>query len=289
MANISLPILQENGLTQYMAEINKFPILGEKEEYMLAVRYKIYNDIEAAQKLVTSHLRLVVKIAMTFRGYGLPVNDIIAEGNIGLMHAVKKFDPSKGFRLSTYAMWWIKASINEFILKSWSVVKVGTSANQKKLFYNLKRLKNKLTGADNQNLTDENVQAIATELEVSAEEVQDMDRLMSNGGGQSLNVMVHDDSDDEQINFVEDNSANQEDSLGNREEETLNNKLLYSAMKELNEREKDILTKRRLLEEPKTLEDLSQEYGISRERVRQIENRALEKLQAVMVPQSIAA
>lgn len=283
MSKLSLPILQENGLSQYMAEVNKFPVLDEKEEYMLAVRYKIYNDVEAAQKLVTSHLRLVVKIAMSFRGYGLPINDIISEGNIGLMHAVKKFDPSKGFRLSTYAMWWIKASINEFILKSWSIVKVGTSANQKKLFYNLRRLKNKLTGADNQNLTDENVQAIATELEVSAEEVQDMDRLMSNGGGQSLNVMVHDDSEDEQINFVEDNSANQEVELGQREEDSANHELLYSALKQLNEREKDIITKRRLLEEPLTLEDLSQEYGISRERVRQIENRALEKLQGLMV------
>ncbi len=283
MSKLSLPILQENGLSQYMAEVSKFPVLDEKEEYMLAVRYKIYNDVEAAQKLVTSHLRLVVKIAMSFRGYGLPINDIISEGNIGLMHAVKKFDPSKGFRLSTYAMWWIKASINEFILKSWSIVKVGTSANQKKLFYNLRRMKNKLTGADHMNLTDANVAEIASELKVSAEEVQDMDRLMSNGGGQSLNVMVHDDSEDEQINFVEDISANQEVELGQREEDSANHELLYSALKQLNEREKDIITKRRLLEEPLTLEDLSQEYGISRERVRQIENRALEKLQGLMV------
>jgi RNA polymerase sigma-32 factor len=250
MSKLSLPILQENGLSQYMAEVSKFPVLDEKEEYMLAVRYKIYNDVEAAQKLVTSHLRLVVKIAMSFRGYGLPINDIISEGNIGLMHAVKKFDPSKGFRLSTYAMWWIKASINEFILKSWSIVKVGTSANQKKLFYNLRRMKNKLTGADHMNLTDANVADIASELKVSAEEVQDMDRLMSNGGGQSLNVMVHDDSEDEQINFVEDISANQEVELGQREEDSANHELLYSALKQLNEREKDIITKRRLLEEP---------------------------------------
>lgn len=290
MSRISLPIMQENGLTQYMAEINKFPVLTEKEEQKLALRYKIYNDIDAAQQLVTSHLRLVVKIAMTFRGYGLPVNDIIAEGNIGLMHAVKKFDPTKGFRLSTYAMWWIKAAINEFVLKSWSIVKVGTSANQKKLFYNLKRLKAKLTaGSDSNNLTDANVQDIANELEVSVEEVQDMDRLMTSNSNQSLNVTVGEDSEDEKINFLEDSSANQETELGNREEAAANNELLYSAMSKLNDREKDIISKRRLLEEPKTLEDLSQEYGISRERVRQIENRALEKLQQFMLPKVSAA
>jgi RNA polymerase sigma-32 factor len=255
---------------------------------MLAVRYKIYNDIEAAQKLVTSHLRLVVKIAMTFRGYGLPVNDIISEGNIGLMHAVKKFDPTKGFRLSTYAMWWIKASIHEHVLKSWSIVKVGTSASQKKLFYNLKRMKNKLTAdSDNMNLTDANVAEIAGELDVSINDVQDMDRLMT-GGSSSLNVVVHDDSEDEKINFIEDNSANQEVALGEREETEHNNKMLYSAISKLNEREKDILTKRRLLENPMTLEDISQEYGISRERVRQIENRAIEKLQK-LITSSIAA
>ncbi len=283
MSKHALPILQENGLSAYMAEINKFPVLDEKEEFMLAMRHKMYGDVEAAQKLVTSHLRLVVKIAMSFRGYGLPVNDIIAEGNIGLMHAVKKFDPSKGFRLSTYAMWWIKAAINEFVLKSWSVVKVGTSANQKKLFYNLRRMKAKLTGADNANLTDANVAEIAEELKVSAVEVQDMDRLMSNGGGQSLNVMVGIDSDDEQINFVEDASANQETVLGEKEENAINSDLLTKAMKTLNEREKDIIVKRRLLEEPLTLEDVSKLYGISRERVRQIENRAFEKLQQAMV------
>ncbi len=285
MSKMNLPVLQENGLSQYMAEINRFPILDEKEEYMLAVRYKIYNDIEAAQKLVTSHLRLVVKIAMTFRGYGLPVNDIIAEGNIGLMHAVKKFDPSKGFRLSTYAMWWIKAAINEFVLKSWSIVKVGTSANQKKLFYNLRRLKSKLTGVDNANLTDANVAEIADELKVSVSEVKDMDRLMS-GGTSSLNVTVGEDSEDEKINFLEDNTANQETVYGESEELNHNRKRLYSAMKTLNEREKDILIKRRLMDAPLTLEDLSQQYKISRERVRQIENRAFEKIQKVMVPQA---
>lgn len=288
MSKLALPILTENGLSQYIEAVNKFPILDEKEEYMLAVRYKIYNDIEAAQKLVTSHLRLVVKIAMTFRGYGLPVNDIISEGNIGLMHAVKKFDPTKGFRLSTYAMWWIKASIHEHVLKSWSIVKVGTSASQKKLFYNLKRMKNKLTAdSDNMNLTDANVAEIAGELDVSINDVQDMDRLMT-GGSSSLNVVVHDDSEDEKINFIEDNSANQEVALGEREEIEHNNKMLYSAISKLNEREKDILTKRRLLENPMTLEDISQEYGISRERVRQIENRAIEKLQK-LIPNPVAA
>ncbi len=289
MSKLVIPILQENGLSHYIEEVNKFPILDEKEEYMLAVRYKIYNDVEAAHKLVTSHLRLVVKIAMSFRGYGLPVNDIIAEGNIGLMHAVKKFDPAKGFRLSTYAMWWIKAAIHEFVLKSWSIVKVGTSASQKKLFYNLKRLKNKLTVKSNtDNLSDMDVAEIADDLQVSASEVQDMDRLMS-GGSKSLNVAVFADSEEEQINFIEDSSADQETAYGELEELDYNKKRLYSAMTNLNEREKDILTKRRLLDEPLTLEDLSQQYGISRERVRQIENRALEKLQKVMLPETAAA
>jgi len=285
MSKLALPILQENGLTQYIEEVKKFPVLAEQEEFMLAMRHKIYGDVEAAHKLVTSHLRLVVKIAMSFRGYGLPVNDIISEGNIGLMHAVKKFDPSKGFRLSTYAMWWIKASINEFILKSWSIVKVGTSANQKKLFYNLKRLKNKLTlASDSDNLSDENVAEIATSLKVSPQEVKDMDRLMSSGGQTSLNVTMYEDGEDEKLNFIEDKSANQETLLGEQEELDDNHTMLIHAMGKLNDREKDILTKRRLLETPLTLEDLSQEYGISRERVRQIENNALEKLQKIMAP-----
>ena len=285
MSKISLPTIQENGLTSYINEVNRFPMLDEKEEFMLAMRHKIYNDVEAAQQLVTSHLRLVVKISMGFRGYGLPVNDIIAEGNIGLMHAVKKFDPSKGFRLSTYAMWWIKAAINEFVLKSWSIVKVGTSANQKKLFYNLKRMKSQITAASGSaNLTDANVASIAEELDVSVEEVQDMDRLMSQGGGQSLNVTVAHDSEEEQIDFLEDSSVNQETALAEKEESQLNNSLLIKAMKGLNDREKDIITKRRLLDEPLTLEDISQQYGISRERVRQIENRAFEKLQKAMLP-----
>ena len=289
MSKINLPILQENGLRKYIEEVNKFPVLEEKEEYMLAFRYKVYNDVEAAQKLVTSHLRLVVKIAMTFRGYGLPVNDIIAEGNLGLMHAVKKYDPSKGFRLSTYAMWWIKAAIHEFVIKSWSIVKVGTSSNQKKLFYNLRRLKNKLTaGSESNNLTDANISQIADELSVSVDDVKDMDILMSNGS-QSLNVSNFDDSEEDQINFIEDSSDNQETTLSNKQEKDINHKILVLALDQLNHREKDIIKKRRLLETPKTLEDLSVEYGISRERVRQIENRAFEKLQKIMTSDIKAA
>ncbi len=285
MSKINLPALQENGLTKYIAEVNKFPVLDEKEEYMLAVRFKEHGDVAAAHKLVTSHLRLVVKMAMKFRGYGLPMNDVISEGNIGLMTAVKKFDPSKGFRLSTYAMWWIKAAINEFVLKSWSIVKVGTSAAQKKLFYNLKRLKNQLSDdKSSSNLSDNTADLIAGNLDVTAEEVKDMDSLMAGGLGSSLNVKMYEDGDDDKINFVEDESANQEIVLGNRQELDHNKSLLLKAMKNLTDREKDILNKRRLREEPLTLEDISQEYGVSRERVRQIENRAFEKLQAFMLP-----
>lgn len=285
MVRINLPALQENSLSKYIQEVNKFPVLDEKEEYMLAVRFKEHGDIAAAHKLVTSHLRLVVKMAMKFRGYGLPMNDVISEGNIGLMTAVKKFDPSKGFRLSTYAMWWIKAAINEFILKSWSIVKVGTSAAQKKLFYNLKRLKNQLSDdKSSSNLSDTTADLIAENLDVTSEDVKDMHSLMAGGMGSSLNVSMHEDSDDERINFVEDESANQEVILGNRQELDRNKNLLLQAMKNLTDREKDILNKRRLRENPMTLEDISQEYGVSRERVRQIENRAFEKLQTFMLP-----
>ncbi len=284
MSKINLPVIQENGLTAYIEQVNKFPILDENEEYMLAVRYKEHNDISAAHKLVTSHLRLVVKIAMSFRGYGLPINDIISEGNIGLMTAVKKFDPSKGFRLSTYAMWWIKATINEFVLKSWSIVKIGSSATQKRLFYNLKRLKNQLTGDSSSiNMSDANTDEIAETLDVTAEEVRDMDMLMSNKA-QSLNTSIAEDSDDEKINFIEDKSDNQEVILANAQEENFNKALLAKALENLNDRERDIIRKRRLLENPLTLDDISNFYGISRERVRQIENRALEKLQNFMLP-----
>ena len=216
---------------------------------------------------------------MSFRGYGLPVSDIISEGNIGLMHAVKKFEPSKGFRLSTYAMWWIKAAINEYILKSWSIVKVGTSATQKKLFFNLKRMKNKILGSSsNVNLTDEEAQSIADDLEVSRSEVKEIDQLMSKSN-QSLNMTAYDDGEDEFIDYLEDTSQNQEAVYSQSEEESYKKSLLYKAVDRLNEREKDILTKRRLIDKPLTLEDLSQEYNVSRERIRQIENKAVEKLQ----------
>ncbi len=285
MSNHNLPILQENGLSKYIEEVNKFPMLEEKEEHMLAVRFKEHGDVAAAHKLVTSHLRLVVKMAMKFRGYGLPMSDVISEGNIGLMTAVKKFDPSKGFRLSTYAMWWIKAAINEFVLKSWSVVKVGTSAAQKKLFFNLKRLKNKLSDdKSSSNMSDETADLIAENLDVSADEVHEMNSLMAAGAGSSLNTAMYEDSDGDKINFIEDQSANQEVVLGETQELNLNKSLLTKAMKSLTDRERDVLIKRRLRENPLTLEDISAQYKVSRERVRQIENRAIEKLQALMLP-----
>lgn len=279
MSNLSLPVLQENGLSQYIESVNKFPLLEDKEEYNLAVNYKENEDLAAAHKLVTSHLRLVVKIAMGYRGYGLPVTDIISEGNIGLMQAVKKFEPEKGFRLSTYAMWWIKASINEYILKSWSIVKVGTSAAQKKLFFNLKRLKGKIMGADASSaMTDAVAAKIAGDLEVSSKEVVEMDNLMS-GGSKSLNVAAYDEGESEQIDFLEDKSANQEVEFANQEELDFNKEILYKAIENLNEREQDIIKKRKLRDNPLTLEDLSSVYKVSRERIRQIESKALEKIQ----------
>lgn len=280
MTSYSLPIVQEYGLAGYIEQVNSFPILDEQEEYMLAMRFKETQDKAAAHKLVVSHLRLVVKIAMGFRGYGLPMNDIISEGNIGLMQAVKKFEPEKGFRLSTYAMWWIKATINEYILKSWSIVKVGTSAAQKKLFFNLKRLKNKILSErqGETNLNKQDVEKIASQLEVSAEDVVEMDQLMY-GGSHSLNVAAYDDSEEDKIDFLEDNSADQEVTLGNREELDSNRAVLLEAMGTLTEREKDIIKKRKLFERPLTLEELSAHYKVSRERIRQIETNALQKLQ----------
>jgi len=279
MTNYSLPALTDGGLTKYIAEVNKFPILEPKEEYDLAMKFKTEGDVKAAHKLVTSHLRLVVKMAMGFRGYGLPVTDLISEGNIGLMQAVKKFEPEKGFRLSTYAMWWIKATINEYILKSWSIVKVGTSATQKKLFFNLKRLKNKiLAGTNTANLNDEQIQDIADNLDVNAKDVKDINALMSSSD-QSLNVSVFDDGDAQKMDYIEDQHANQEEEYADKQEKSFNSAVLQNAMNVLNDREKDIIFKRKLSENPLTLEDLSKQYRVSRERIRQIESRAFEKLQ----------
>ena len=278
----NLPILSpENGLQHYLQEIRKFPILDADEEYMLAKRWKEHDDTGAAHKLVTSHLRLVAKIAMGYRGYGLPVSDLIAEGNIGLMQSVKKFEPEKGFRLSTYAIWWIKAAIQEYVLRSWSLVKMGTSAAQKKLFFNLRRMKNRLLSYHEGNLSPDQVSEIAEELNVKEQDVVDMDQRMT-GGDHSLNSKLNDDSDAEWIDQLETPEDSQETRLLEHQEASSRSELLASAMRTLNEREQDILTRRRLSEPVVTLEDLSQQYGISRERVRQIEVRAFEKLQNYM-------
>lgn len=280
---LALPELSpENGLHKYLAEIRKFPVLEADEEYMLAKRWTEDGDYEAAHKLVTSHLRLVAKIAMGYRGYGLPVGELIAEGNIGLMQAVKRFDPDRGFRLSTYAIWWIKASIQEFVLRSWSLVKMGTSAAQKRLFFNLRKLKRKLEVVTEGDMTDAQVQEIAAQLNVHAQDVVDMDRRM-NASDQHLNAMVGGESKQEWIDMLEDQSANQEEILGEYEELDAKRSLLRRALAKLNPRERDIIEKRRLAEDPATLEDLSKVYNISRERVRQIEMRAMEKLTETMV------
>jgi RNA polymerase sigma-32 factor len=282
MSAIKLPVLLDNNLSSYIAQVNKFPILEEKEELRLARQYLEHNDLAAAHTLVTSHLRLVVKIAMGFRGYGLPIADIISEGNIGLMQAVKKFDPEKGFRLSTYAMWWIKASIHEFVLRSWTIVKVGTSAVHKKLFFNLKRMKNRIAGVDAGYLNHTDAVKVAKELNVNVSEVIEMDRLMTSPDT-SLNTNAYEDGEDSLLDLVEDASANQETVFGESQELGQNTALLHDAMDTLNDREKEILSARRLQEDATTLEDLSQKYGISRERVRQIENRAIEKIKTHMM------
>ncbi len=277
----TLPILSENGLSTYIAQINKFPMLSHKEEIALANSWIKEENIESAHKMVTSHLRLVVKIAMGFRGYGLPVTDIISEGNIGLMQAVKKFDPEKGFRLSTYAMWWIKASINEYILRSWSLVKMGTTASQKKLFFNLRKAKNRIAGrADiiDRNLFPEEVVKIAKELGVSERDVIEMDDRMY-GSDTSLNTKFADEDGSEWVDQLEDQSENQEVIVADSQEIMLRRKIFKKAMSSLSEREQNIIHERKIKEPPMTLEDLSQEYNISRERVRQIEARAIEKLQ----------
>jgi RNA polymerase sigma-32 factor len=280
----SIPALgSEDGLNRYLSEIRKFPILSPEEEYMLAKRFEQHQDPEAATKLVTSHLRLVAKMAMRYRGYGLPVSELISEGNIGLMQGVKKFEPDRGFRLATYAMWWIKASMQEFILRSWSLVKIGTTAAQKKLFFNLRKMKSNLEAYEDGDLKPEDVQKIAHDLGVTEAEVVSMNRRMSNGGDTSLNVSFNEDGEGQWQDTLVDDAQLQDEVYAETQERVVRRAMLVEAMDGLTEREKHILTERRLVEEPKTLEDLSQEFGVSRERVRQIEVRAFEKLQAAMV------
>ncbi len=278
MAAGYLMLSPEGGLSRYLAEIRNFPMLEPEQEYMLAKRWREHEDADAAHKLVTSHLRLVAKIAMGYRGYGLPVNEIVSEGNVGLMQAVKRFEPDKGFRLATYAMWWIKASIQEYILRSWSLVKIGTTAAQKKLFFNLRKAKNSIKAIEEGDLRPENVKLIATKLGVTEEEVISMNRRLA-AADHSLNAPLRADSEGEWQDFLVDESPNQETMLADREEKDDRSELLAEGMKALNERERHILTERRLKEEPATLEDLSKQFEISRERVRQIEVRAFEKLQ----------
>ena len=277
----NLPSITSGGLSLYLAQIKKFPMLDAEEEYMLAKNWKERGNLKAAHKLVTSHLRLVAKIAMGYRGYGLPVNELISEGNIGLMQAVKKFDPDKGFRLATYAMWWIKASIQEYILRSWSLVKIGTTTAQKKLFFNLKKLKNQIAPRTEGDLRDEHVKDIAEKLNVTENEVISMNRRLS-GREQSLNMPIGEDGDEWQ-DWVVDKEMDQELKLAQQEEMEQRKFLLQDSIKILNDREKQILYARRLNDEPKTLEDLSKKFKISRERIRQIENKAFEKLQKHML------
>ncbi|MEE9139640.1 MAG: RNA polymerase sigma factor RpoH [Alphaproteobacteria bacterium] len=278
----SLPsISRENGLSRYLEEIRKFPMLTPDEEFMLAKRWREHGDSEAAHKLVTSHLRLVAKIAMGYRGYGLPVNELIAEGNVGMMQAVKRFDPDRGFRLATYAMWWIRAAIQEYILHSWSLVKMGTTAAQKKLFFNLRRLKGQIQAIEEGDMSPEHVKTIADKLNVSEQDVINMNRRLA-GADHSLNAPLRADNDGEWIDWLVDDSESQETSLAEAEELGNRRRLLTEAMATLNERERHILTERRLRDDPLTLEQLSKVYSISRERVRQIEVRAFEKLQKAM-------
>jgi RNA polymerase sigma-32 factor len=277
----TVPIVGEGGLGHYLAEIRKFPMLDPQEEYMLAKRWREHEDTEAAHRLVTSHLRLVAKIAMGYRGYGLPINEVIAEGNIGLMQAVKRFEPERGFRLATYAMWWIRASIQEYILRSWSLVKLGTTAAQKKLFFNLRKVKGQIEALEEGDLKPENVTTIATKLGVSEEEVVNMNRRLA-APDSSLNAPMGTDSESEWQDWLADDSLDQETRLAESEELEERRTLLSAALEELTPRERDILEARRLREEPMTLEDLSVKYGISRERVRQIEVRSFEKLQEKM-------
>ena len=270
-------IAAEGGLSRYLTEIRKFPMLHPTEEFMLAKRWTEDGDREAAHKLVTSHLRLVAKIAMGYRGYGLPISEVVSEGNVGLMQAVKRFDPDKGFRLATYAMWWIKASIQEYILRSWSLVKMGTTANQKKLFFNLRKAKGQISALDEGDLRPEQVQQIATRLGVTNQDVVDMNRRL--GGDVSLNAPLREEGEGEWQDWLVDDSASQETVLANSEEGSNRLAALRDALGVLNPRERRIFEARRLADDPITLEDLSGEFGVSRERVRQIEVRAFEKIQ----------
>jgi RNA polymerase sigma-32 factor len=280
----TIPALgSEDGLNRYLSEIRKFPLLTPEEEYMLAKRFQEHQDPEAAAKLVTSHLRLVAKIAMGYRGYGLPVSELISEGNIGLMQGVKKFEPDRGFRLATYAMWWIKASMQEFILRSWSLVKMGTTAAQKKLFFNLRRMKSQLEAFEDGDLKPADVKKIAKDLGVTEAEVISMNRRMANGGDTSLNVSFNEDGEGQWQDTLMDEGPLQDEAYAESEERIVRRGMLVEALSALNEREQHILTERRLIEEPKTLEELSQVHGVSRERVRQIEVRAFDKLQKAMM------
>ena len=279
MAN-SLPIVAEGGLSRYLAEIRRFPMLEPQQEYMLAKRWREHEDPKAAQELITSHLRLVAKIAMGYRGYGLPIGEIVSEGNVGLMQAVKRFEPDRGFRLATYAMWWIRASIQEYILRSWSLVKMGTTASQKKLFFNLRKAKSRISAYEEGDLRPENVEKIATSLGVSKQDVIDMNRRM--GGDASLNAPLREEGEGEWQDWLVDTSDDQEHILAAQEESSNRMKALRGALDVLNPRERRIFEARRLADDPVTLEQLSEEFGVSRERVRQIEVRAFEKVQAAV-------
>ena len=281
----SVPALSgEQSLNRYLSEIKKYPVLTAEQEYMLAKRYAEHEDPEAAAQLVSSHLRLVAKIAMGYRGYGLPVSDLISEGNVGLMQGVKKFEPDRGFRLATYAMWWIKASIQEYILRSWSLVKMGTTAAQKKLFFNLRRMKKQLEAYEDTDLSPADLTKIATDLGVPEQEVVNMNRRMMMGGDGSLNTPMRggEEGSGEWQDWLTDDRPLQDETVAEAEEAEVRHEMLLEAMKSLNEREQHILTERRLTEKPQTLEELSQVYDVSRERIRQIEVRAFEKLQERM-------
>ena len=281
----NFPSPSVGGLSLYLAQIKKFPMLDAEEEYLLAKNWRENGNLKSAHKLVTSHLRLVAKIAMGYRGYGLPVNELISEGNLGLMQAVKKFDPEKGFRLATYAMWWIKAAIQEYVLRSWSLVKMGTTTAQKKLFFNLKKLKNKIAPGQEGDLKDEQVNEISKRLDVKSTEVINMNRRMM-GQEKSLNAPIKSGETDEWQDWLVDDSLDQELIVSQKQEYDEKKELLKDAMKILNDREKKIIEARRLSENPKTLEDLSKKYNISRERIRQIETKAFEKLQKSMITAS---